>query len=74
VRTARQECLDLLLVVSRRHLERVLLSLVRHYSRARPHRGIGLSTPIARYEPNAKAVIRRRDILGGVVHEYERAA
>jgi transposase InsO family protein len=74
VRTARQECLDLILVVSRRHLERALRSYVRHYNAARPHRGIGLLTPIARCEPNAKAVIRRRDILGGIIHEYEQAA
>jgi transposase InsO family protein len=74
VRTARQECLDLTLVVSRRHLEHVLRSYVRHYNAARPHRGIGLLTPIARSEPNAKAVIRRHDILGGMLHEYERAA
>ena len=74
VRTARQECLDLTLVVSRRHLEHVLRSYVRHYNAARPHRGIGLLTPIARSEPNAKAVIRRLDILGGMLHEYERAA
>ena len=74
VRTARQECLDLILVVSRRHLEHVLRSYVRHYNVARPHRGIGLTTPIERSEPYAKAVIRRHDILGGIVHEYERAA
>jgi transposase InsO family protein len=74
VQTARQECLDLTLVVSRRHLEHVLRSYVRHYNAARPHRGIGLLTPIARSEPNAKAVIRRHDILGGMLHEYERAA
>ena len=74
MRTARQECLDLTLVVSRRHLEHVLRSYVRHYNAARPHRGIGLLTPIGRCEPNAKAVIRRHDILGGMLHEYERAA
>lgn len=74
VRTARQECLDLLLVVSRRHLEHVLRAYVRHYNEARPHRGLGLGTPIGRPEPNVEGVIRRLDILGGIVHEYERAA
>jgi len=48
VRTARQECLDLLLVVSRRHLERILRRYVRHYNAARPHRGLSLMMPIAR--------------------------
>jgi transposase InsO family protein len=39
VRTARQECLDLTLVVSRRHLERILRRYVRHYNTARPIAG-----------------------------------
>jgi putative transposase len=38
VRTVHQECLDHLLVVSRRHLESVLDEYVRHYNEARPHR------------------------------------
>ena len=33
VRTVREDCLDHLLVVSRRHLERVLAEYVRHYNR-----------------------------------------
>ena len=74
VRTARQECLDLLLVVSRRHLERILRHYVRHYNAARPHRGLSLMMPIARSEPNVDAVVRRHSVLGGIIHEYERAA
>ena len=46
VRTVRQECLDHLLVVSRRHLESVLDEYVRHYNEARPHRGLKLAQPI----------------------------
>jgi hypothetical protein len=75
VRTARQECLDLLLVVvSRRHLQRILRRYVRHYNAARPHRGLSLMMPIARSEPNVDAVVRRHSVLGGIIHEYERAA
>ena len=74
--SARRECLDRLLIVNRRHLERVLRSYVRHYNAARPHRGIGLLTPIPRSEPNLAPMVQvhRRDLLGGIVHEYERAA
>jgi putative transposase len=36
VRTVRQECLDWILVLGRRHLERVLDEYVRHYNRERP--------------------------------------
>jgi putative transposase len=37
VGSARRECLDRLLIVSRRHLERVLGVYVRHYNERRPH-------------------------------------
>ena len=75
VRTVRHECLDHLLVVSRRHLESVLEEYVRHYNQTRPHRGLQLAQPI----PHSVAVldgraITRRDILGGIIHKYERAA
>jgi transposase InsO family protein len=75
VRTVRHECLDHLLVVSRRHLQSVLAEYVRHYSRARPHRGLRLAQPIPHHvsAPDGGA-IARRDVLGGIVHEYDRAA
>jgi transposase InsO family protein len=41
VRTVREDCVDHLLVVSRRHLEVVLTEYIRHYNGARPHRGLG---------------------------------
>jgi putative transposase len=40
VRTVRAECLDWMLVLGRRHLERVLGVYVQHYNRERPHRGL----------------------------------
>jgi hypothetical protein len=46
VRTVRSECLDWTLVWSRRHLQRVLTRYVEHYNTGRPHRGIGLQTPL----------------------------
>jgi putative transposase len=75
VRTARTECLDWLLILGRRHLERVLRIYVQHYNRERPHRGLALQPP----EPlQVKQLphgdVRRRDRLGGLVHEYYRAA
>jgi hypothetical protein len=47
VRTVREDCLDQLLVLSRRHLGRLLDEYVEHYNRARPHRSLDL-TPSAR--------------------------
>lgn len=48
VRTVREECLDHLLICSRRHLESVLADYVRHSNEARPHRGRQLATPLPR--------------------------
>jgi len=53
----------------------VLDEYVRHYNEARPHRGLQLSPPIER--PAAVidgGGITRGDVLGGIVHEYDRAA
>jgi transposase InsO family protein len=74
VRTVRQECLDHLLMLSRRHLQRVLHEYVRHYNQARPHRGLHLAAPAPRQGPGHGETIRRLDVLGGIIHEYERAA
>jgi len=77
VRPIRQECLDHLLVVSRRHLESVLDKYVQHDNQARPHRGLQLGQPILRpfsLPPIDDGTVTRLDILGGIIHEYERVA
>ena len=78
VGTVRRECLDHLLVVNRRHLQRVLAIFVGHYNQRRPHRGLGLRSPDDPPADAATAVplenLRRHDVLGGLVHEYELAA
>jgi putative transposase len=77
VRTIRQECFDNLLVVSRPHLESVLAKYVQHYNEARPHRGVHLGQPIPCCVPPPPIddeAVTRRDVLGGIIHEYERAA
>ncbi len=77
VRTVRADCLDHLLIVGRRHLEHVVRVYVRHYNEHRPHRALGLappdrSRPVERAEIPVRAM--RRDLLGGVIHEYQAAA
>jgi len=74
VRTVREDCLDHLLIYSRRHLKAVLDAYVRHYNEARPHRGRQLATPLPRHDQPRTGAICRRDILGGIIHEYDRAA
>jgi transposase InsO family protein len=79
VQTVRAECLDWTLVLGRRHLLRLLRAYVRHYNQQRPHRSLVLAVP----EPEAREQrspqvnpreVRRRDVLGGLIHEYHEAA
>ncbi len=77
--TLRRECLDWILIVHRRQLEGVLREYVDHCNAHRPHCSLGLRPPEAAATPlpTARASprqVRRRDRLGGLIHEYERAA
>ncbi len=75
VGTVRRECLDWLLIVGQRHLERVLREYVGHDNAARPHRGLQLRVPLAGgQQVSPIGEILRRDRLGGLIHEYERRA
>jgi putative transposase len=80
VGTVRRECLDWLLVVHRRHLERILRVFVDHYNGHRPHRALSLAAPgsgrstLRLLTTPAGPAVRSRDRLGGLVHEYSRAA
>jgi putative transposase len=83
VRTVRQECLDWMLIWGRRHLERVLNEYVQHYNDQRPHRSLALrpprgiaigAAPGGSRPPWTAASVRRRDRLGGLVHEYYQVA
>jgi transposase InsO family protein len=79
VGTVRRDCLDWLLISSRKQLQRVLRAYVDHYNTHRPHRSLGLRPPTP--EPGLRLVgssppdrVHRRDRLGGLIHEYARAA
>jgi transposase InsO family protein len=78
VGTVRREVLDHVLLINRRHVERVLKIYVDHYNRLRPHRGLRLRAPDdPPTEPTAMPTserLLRRDVLGGLIHEYELVA
>jgi hypothetical protein len=76
VRTVRTECLDWLLILNRRHLDRVLRVYFDHYNTQRPHRALELQPPVPE-KPGATSTlgeIGRRDRFGGLIHEYYRLA
>jgi putative transposase len=78
IRTVRTECLDWLLIFSPRHLEQVLRIYIRHYNRQRPQRALHLQTPeqdeLKKTPRPEGGRVRRRDRLGGLLHEYYEAA
>jgi putative transposase len=77
VQTVRAEGLDWTLVLGRRHLLRLLRGYVRHYNQQRPHRGLALAVPEAGHRQSPQGdprEVRRRDVLGGLIHEYHKAA
>jgi hypothetical protein len=68
-----------LLIVSRRQLIRVLRRYVEHYNQYRPHRSLAHATPVPSERAGPRSTpnfgqLRRRDVLGGLIHEYEYAA
>jgi putative transposase len=74
-----QNASDWLLILNARHLERTLTVFIVHYNGWRPHRSLDLAPPKGR--PSAPTwtgmppiTLKRRDRLGGLLHEYERAA
>src|SRR5229473_5895502 len=71
--STRRECLDWILILNCRHLERVLTEWFEHYNRARPHRALELRTPIARSDPVPTAgPVTCTERLGSLLREYAR--
>ena len=73
VQTLRRDCLDSILIGGRRHLEHALRVYAEHYNTHRRRRAHGLSPP-DRTPPERAGPIERRDLLGGLIHQYHRAA
>jgi transposase InsO family protein len=80
VRTVRSECLDWILIWNQHQLRRVLTEYLRHYDSSRPHRSLDLQPPTPTRtltlvpSSTVERPVRRVDVLGGLIHEYQRAA
>jgi putative transposase len=81
VQTCRRELLDRTFIWNQRHLLHALHEFEQFYNWHRPHQGIvnarplhPLPAPVADPDEIARLDIRRRDRLGGILHEYEHAA
>jgi putative transposase len=75
--TLRRELLDRSLILNRQHLTTVLTEYVAHVNQHRPHRALNQVAPLRSLPPPAapsQLCLRRRDLLGGLIHEYAQAA
>ena len=78
LRSVRQECLDHLLIVKERQLQRVLHAYVSYFNQARPHQGMAQQIP----EPSRSALSAQQageqvialPVMGGLHHDYRWAA
>lgn len=72
----RRECLDLTLIWGNGHLRSVLAGYQSYVNDHRPHQGRGQHPP--NHDPDRvidlAAPVRRREVLGGLIREYQRAA
>ena len=79
IETMRAECVDWTLILGRGHLDRTLRTYAEHYNRGRPHRALALASPLAEASITVQVLVsprdvRRRALLGGLLHEYHGAA
>ena len=74
IRSVREECLDRVLMVNECHLRRVLTDYIAYYNHARRHQGLGQQCPVAGEHRAGDGPVHCRDVLGGIIHDYYRAA
>jgi hypothetical protein len=81
IQSCRRELLNRTLIWNQAHLLHALHQYELHYNTHRSHRGISnarppqpLPEPITDLGTITQLNIRRRDRLGGIIHEYEHAA
>jgi transposase InsO family protein len=77
ISSVRRELLDRTLIINQRQAITVLTEYAEHYNSHRPHRTLGQAAPLRPLpQPTTSETntIRRRDRLGGLLHEYQQAA
>ena len=77
--TLRRELLDRLLIVNEHHLRQVVTEYLIHYNTTRPHRALDQLPPAQAHTPPpqinlAEHQIRRKQVLAGLISQYQIAA
>jgi putative transposase len=74
----RRECLDHMLILSEKHVRRIIREYGAFFNRARPHQGIDQQIPIPSSGVGLPEHARREvigvSILNGLHHDYQWAA
>ncbi|WP_119072084.1 integrase core domain-containing protein [Aggregatilinea lenta] len=72
IRSAREECLDKLLIINQAHLRRVMRDYIAFFNTARPHQGLDQRIPVPKMTHGNTGPVRCRAVLGGIIHDYYR--
>lgn len=76
--SVRRECLDHILILSEKHVRRVIREYCAFFNHARPHQGIDQQIPIPSRDVDLPGHARRKviavPILNGLHHDYQWAA
>ena len=71
--SVRRECLDHMIILSERHLRRVLAEYFQYYNAHRAHQGLSGDAPLGRgREPPEDGPVEAIPFLGGLHHRYTR--
>ena len=76
IASVRRECLDHIIVLGEDHLRTVLTEYVTCFNRSRPHQGLGqrVPVPVTAHDSASGGQVIAIPLLGGLHHEYRRAA
>jgi len=78
LRSVRQECLDHLLILHEKQLQRALTAYVAYFNQARPHQGIQQQLPFSsessRSTSHEGTKVVAVPILAGLHHDYRKVA
>jgi transposase InsO family protein len=76
--SVRRECLDHFFIFHEKQLHRLLNAYVQYFNQARPHQGLGQRIPesllLSSPSPNQSGQVLSLPVLGGLHHDYQKAA